>query len=206
MGILVALSGLDGSGKTTQGKLIKELCITNGIKAHYVHLKTIDTKEVYFKVSAKAKAYMKENHLELKEDRNALRNIISALLFYEKVENEVLVALSSYDVVIVDRYIDSAICYHLLENGDYRSVEKIYAQIKKPDINVFLDLGINTCCERIKQRNETTKYENEESFKVAYSYYSSRKEKFMWLDANQDRDVIAKEIFNQIINKISEGA
>ena len=50
MGILVALSGLDGSGKTTQGKLIKELCITNGIKAHYVHLKTIDTKEVYFKV------------------------------------------------------------------------------------------------------------------------------------------------------------
>lgn len=206
MGILVALSGLDGSGKTTQGKLIKELCITNGIKAHYVHLKTIDTKEVYFKVSAKAKAYMKENHSELKEDRNALRNIISALLFYEKLRMkfQLLFPVTMWSQLIVIQI--QAICYHLLENGDYRSVEKIYAQIKKPDINVFLDLGINTCCERIKQRNETTKYENEESFKVAYSYYSSRKEKFMWLDANQDRDVIAKEIFNQIINKISEGA
>ena len=50
-------------------------------------------------------------------------HLISALLFYEKVENEVLVALSSYDVVIVDRYIDSAICYHLLERATKTSLD-----------------------------------------------------------------------------------
>ena len=59
MGILVSLSGLDGSGKTTQGKKIMELCLNNGIKAHYVHLKTIDTKESYINVIAEAKQYAK---------------------------------------------------------------------------------------------------------------------------------------------------
>lgn len=69
MGILVSLSGLDGSGKTTQGKKIMELCLNNGIKAHYVHLKTIDTKESYFNVIAEAKEYAKENGINVKSDK-----------------------------------------------------------------------------------------------------------------------------------------
>lgn len=78
MGILVSLSGLDGSGKTTQGKKIMELCLNNGIKAHYVHLKTIDTKESYFNVIAEAKEYAKENGINVKSDKEELRNVISA--------------------------------------------------------------------------------------------------------------------------------
>lgn len=129
MGILVSLSGLDGSGKTTQGKKIMELCLNNGIKAHYVHLKTIDTKESYFNVIAEAKEYAKENGINVKSDKEELRNVISAFLFVDKVKKEVTSALSIYDVVIVDRYLDSALCYHMLENGDYDSVVKIYERV-----------------------------------------------------------------------------
>lgn len=202
MGILVSLSGLDGSGKTTQGKKIMELCVNNGIKAHYVHLKTIDTKESYFNVIAEAKEYAKENGINVKSDKEELRNVISAFLFVDKVKKEVTSALSIYDVVIVDRYLDSALCYHMLENGDYDSVVKIYERVTRPDVNIFLNLSVDECCERVGKRQETTKYENKESFLKAYSFYTSRRDDFLWIEANCDRGVIANKIFEQIKQQI----
>lgn len=202
MGILVSLSGLDGSGKTTQGKKIMELCLNNGIKAHYVHLKTIDTKESYFNVIAEAKEYAKENGINVKSDKEELRNVISAFLFVDKVKKEVTSALSIYDVVIVDRYLDSALCYHMLENGDYDSVVKIYERVTRPDVNIFLNLSVDECCERVGKRQETTKYENKESFLKAYSFYASRRDNFLWIEANCDRDVMANKIFEQIKQQI----
>ena len=198
MGILVSLSGLDGSGKTTQGKIILELCLNNGIKAHYVHLKTIDTKESYINVIAEAKEYAKENGINIKRDKEELKNVISAFLFVSKVKKEVTSALSVYDVVIVDRYLDSALCYHMLENGYYDSVVKIYEQVNRPDINIFLNLSVDECCERVAKRQETTKYENKEAFIKAYNFYVSRRANFLWVEANCDRDVMANKIFTQI--------
>ena len=202
MGILVSLSGLDGSGKTTQGKKIMELCLNNGIKAHYVHLKTIDTKESYFNVIAEAKEYAKENGINVKSDKEELRNVISAFLFVDKVKKEVTSALSIYDVVIVDRYLDSALCYHMLENGDYDSVVKIYERVTRPDVNIFLNLSVDECCERVGKRQEITKYENKESFLKAYSFYASRRDDFLWIEANCDREVMANKIFEQIRRQI----
>lgn len=202
MGILVSLSGLDGSGKTTQGKKIMELCLNNGIKAHYVHLKTIDTKESYFNVIAEEKEYAKENGINVKSDKEELRNVISAFLFVDKVKKEVTSALSIYDVVIVDRYLDSALCYHMLENGDYDSVVKIYERVTRPDVNIFLNLSVDECCERVGKRQEITKYENKESFLKAYSFYASRRDDFLWIEANCDRDVMANKIFEQIRRQI----
>lgn len=202
MGILVSLSGLDGSGKTTQGKKIMELCLNNGIKAHYIHLKTIDTKESCFNVIAEAKQYAKENRINVKIDREELRNIISAFLFIDKVKKEVTPALLDYDAVIVDRYLDSALCYHMLENGDYDSVVKIYEQVTRPDVNIFLNLSVDECCERVSKRKETTKYENKGSFLKAYDFYASRRDNFLWIEANCDRNVIANKIFGHIKQQI----
>lgn len=203
MGFLVSLSGLDGSGKTTQGKRLLERCRENGIEAHYIHLKTIDTKNSYRSVAREAKKYITENKVKEKDE---IRNIISAFLFLDKVKNEVEPALSSYKVVIVDRYLESAKCYHFLEGGFFPNVLKIYEQIDAPDINVFLNLDINECCRRVNERQEKTKYENKESFMKGYEFYKSQKDKFVWIDANRGQDIISDEIFELIKKKIGEEA
>ncbi len=204
MGVLVSLSGLDGSGKTTQGKILTERCCREGISAFYIHLKNIDTKESYFKVRAKAKDYIKQSGIDIKKEKDELRKVISAFLFVDKVKNEVEPALLSHEVVVVDRYIDSALNYHMLESGDCSSVEKIYEDIPAPDVNVFLNLKQDECIKRVHARQETTKYENEESFMKAYGFYSSRRERFIWIDANRERETIADEIFCEVKKQLGE--
>lgn len=199
MGILISLSGLDGSGKTTQGQHVLNLCQENGIKAQYIHLKTIDTKHSYHSVARDAKRYIDANDVK---DKSETRNIISAFLFLNKVREEIEPALSACDVVIVDRYLESAKCYHILEDGLFPSVLKLYEQIKEPDINVFLDLNIDECCRRVDERQEKTKYENKESFIKGYEFYRTQKDKFIWIDANREQNVISNEIFGLIKKKL----
>ncbi len=199
MGILFSLSGLDGSGKTTQGKLLYNRCKKEGINVYYIHLKTVNSFQNLSYVSSKIRKFIREHHIKNSDE---IKNITSAFIFVNKVEMEITEACRKYDVTIVDRYRESAKYYHLMEGGLYSSILEIYGRIPDPDVNVFLDLRPERCYQRLIEREELTLYEKPDSLEKAYNFYKSMSKEFKWIDANRSKEIIAEELFSLIEEKL----
>lgn len=199
MGLLVALTGLDGSGKTTQGKSLYEKCEREGICVCYIHLKEIDSKPYYNEAVNDTKELIKKERVKKSDE---IRNIISANLFIAKVKDNVLPKLSAYDVIIMDRYRESAKCYHMLKWKLSSSILTVYNKIPAADVNFFLDTDIDECFRRLKERRQNTLYENYESLKKAQEFYSSISKEFTWIDSNRSVEEITKELFEIIKSRM----
>lgn len=87
MGLLVALTGLDGSGKSTQGKRLYKKCLSEGLSACYIYLKEIDSKPYYNKAVIDTRNFIKKRSITKSDE---IRNIIRANLFIAKVQSKVL--------------------------------------------------------------------------------------------------------------------
>ncbi|WP_270564232.1 dTMP kinase [Clostridium beijerinckii] len=197
MGIFIALSGLDGSGKSTQAELLSDMCRVKGMNVNVLHLKTMKSDKYLLKIKRKLQQYIIQNNVE---DTDELRNIGSALLFYEKVNDKVLSSLHSYDLTIIDRYCESALCYHYLEDGLYPSVQQIYDTLVKPDVNIFLDLPPNECYKRIANRKYWSLFETPEYLEKAYTFYQTIRGNFTWIDATKSIEDITKFLVSTLEN------
>lgn len=200
MGVLLTLTGLDGSGKTTQAECLYQTCQKNGISANVIHLKVIESDQYLLKIKKKIREYMVNENI----DTNEVFNIGSALLFQEKVNHDVMTSLSKYDLTILDRYRESALCYHYLRNGLSPSVERIYDSLVKPDINIFLDLVPMECYRRIVNRKIHSPYETPEYLKKAYSFYQGMKKNFIWIDAHESTESINQTLYSLLESKLHE--
>lgn len=200
MGVLLTLTGLDGSGKTTQAECLYNSCKKKGISANVIHLKVIESDRYLLKIKKKIRDYIVNENI----DTNEIFNIGSALLFQEKVNHEVMTSLSKYDLTILDRYCESALCYHYLRNGLYPSVERIYDSLVKPDINIFLDLVPMECYNRIIDRKVHSPYETPEYLEKAYSFYHRMKKNFVWIDAHESTESINQILYSILESKLFE--
>lgn len=195
MGLLVALSGLDGSGKSTQCENICHACEKRGLSVDVIQMKMINSDKYLWKVKRRVKEFTTNKPIE---NSNELYNISSALLYKEMVLDKVLASLNSFELTILDRYIESALCYHYLKDGLYTSVENIYNELPPADINIFLDLPPNKCYERIMTRDILSPFETPEFLEKAYTFYQSKKNKFIWVDATRPVDDITQLLISTI--------
>lgn len=200
MGILLTLTGLDGSGKTTQAECLSKVCKEKGISTNVIHLKVIESDRYLLTIRKK----MREYFVNKNKDTNEIFNLGSALLFQEKVNHEVMTSLSNYDLTILDRYCESALCYHYLRNGLYPSVKRIYDSLVKPDISIYLDLTPMECYNRIIARSVHSPYETLEYLEKAYSFYQGMKENFIWLDAHESIETLNQTLYSILERKLLE--
>ncbi len=141
----IALEGLDGAGKSTQLKLLKEWFDLKGFKYKYLHFPRTESP-FYGEMVAKF----------LRGDFGKLDQVdpyLVAILYAgdrknasQQIEN----AINSKTYVIVDRYVYSNIAYQcakLESKEEKRKLEKWildlefdYNKIIKPDISLFLDV------------------------------------------------------------------
>ncbi len=150
-GLFIVLEGVDGSGSTTQTKLLAEFLNQNGIRA-------LATKEpTEGRIGRLIRSYLQSN---------SPHPSIDALLFaadrIEHLETVVKPALERGEHVISDRYLESTLAYQTVDGVNTEWIEAINSFAIKPDLVIILDINPATSLSRkhttVRERFETVDF------------------------------------------------
>ncbi len=184
-GVFICIEGLDGSGKTTQAKLLAQKLG----KSH---------NAVYTAEPSRGKiGRFIRNRCLYGEKR--LSSVVEALLFaadrVEHVETEVLPALHQGKLVVSDRYLYSSIAYQGATGLSIEWIEKINEHALQPDLAVFIDVDPETAMQRLKPNKSVM--ENMETQQKVRKIYLEFVEKGVLTKINGDQpeNEVARELY-----------
>ncbi|RLG05487.1 MAG: dTMP kinase [Thaumarchaeota archaeon] len=147
-GLLIALEGIDGAGKTTIAKMIVERLDRLGIEARY----TMEpTRSLFGRI-------LREMALESGVDPRLEALLFAADRIYH-LEKVVKPLLARGVIVVSDRYLHSSLAYQSVTTGDSRWVEELNKFARKPDLGIYLDVRPSEGLKRLKRRK--TRFEDE---------------------------------------------
>lgn len=147
-GKLIAIMGIDGSGKTTLvGNLKKCGCEINNWKCMSIFDNSIFTEELE-KVAKQQEKTRRECFSK------ELRSIMWRSDLINNVFKYVIPELNKGCTVILDRYTLCNKVYSDLEKSDLGYMDKILEILPKPDLGIYLDVDIDVALGRINTRNK----------------------------------------------------
>ena len=184
IGAFICIEGLDGSGKTTQAKLL----VAKLRKSH---------NAVYTAEPSRGKigAFIRNRCLYGEKRRST---VVEALLFaadrIEHVENVVLPALHQGKLVVSDRYLYSSLAYQGASGLSLEWIETINAHALKPDFAVFIDVDPKTVMNRLKPKRSVM--ENIETQQKVREIYLKFVEKgsLARIKGDKSKNEVAKEL------------
>ncbi len=184
-GAFICIEGLDGSGKTTQAKLL-----ANKLRKSHIAVYTAEPSQ------GKIGAFIRKRCLY---GEKRLSSVVEALLFaadrIEHVETEVLPALHQGKLVISDRYLYSSIAYQGAAGLSLEWIEKINEHALRPDLAVFIDVAPKTAIQRLKPNKSLM--ENLETQQKVRKIYLKFVEKGLLtrINGDQPKNEVAKELY-----------
>ncbi len=141
-GLFICLEGLDGSGKTTQAKLLVER-LRKGHKA------------IYTSEPGHGEIGRLVEHTCLHAQKRC-SYIVEALLFaadrFEHIEKVISPAINEGKIVISDRYLYSSLAYQGAVGQDLEWIRVINKYAIRPDLALFIDVDPETVVKRLKPR------------------------------------------------------
>jgi dTMP kinase len=208
-GKLIVLEGVDGSGKTTQRKLLEEfLSLPENVKKYG---KSIFLREPG---STEAGQDIRKVILDYKLDAKT-----EALLFYssrnELILNQIVPALNSGKNVILDRFEMSTFAYQIYGRERFdlkhfvKSLSENIVPINFVDHYFFFDLDVEIAKKRESQRKEeTTRFDAEgvTFFNNVREGYKKELQNFPHtiIDASQSIEGVKKDFFNAVLEIFEE--
>jgi len=142
---LFVIEGVDGSGKSTQLKLLKDVFAGKGYKCGYLHFPRTDAP-FFGELIAR---FLRGEFGSLKEVDPYL---VAMLYAGDRKDASALIRnwLDNKRIVLLDRYTYSNIAYQCAKLNDHKSQEKLmkwilslefeHFAIPRPDLNIFLDV------------------------------------------------------------------
>lgn len=198
--LFIAFEGIDGSGKSTQVKLLADKLESKGHKVYTTFEPTDSEIGTIIRniLTGKKKA-----------DNRTIAGLFVAdrLNHLLNDENGIVKKMSEGFTVLTDRYYFSSYAY----NGTHMDINwvinanAISASILRPHLNIFIDVSPEVSMGRINGNRDTVDlYENLENLKKVRAKYLeafallNQTEKIFTVDGNQNPDLIHKEIANKI--------
>ncbi len=197
--VFIAIEGTDGSGKSTQAKLLAEKMSANG---HKVHLTFEPTNG---KIGSLLRSILKGTE---KADQTTIAGLFLAdrLDHLLNEEDGLVKKMADGYTIISDRYYFSSYAYH----GVYVDMDwviacnEMCARILKPDMNIFVDVPTDECMRRIVTNRENAElYETNEILKKVRDNYLkafsklNEKEQIVTVNGNRPIDEVAAEIWEK---------
>ena len=209
MSIFISIEGFDGTGKSTQSKLLKD-----GLdKANIDSIIVREPGSTIF--SEKIRNIIKEN--------TEIETLTELLLFQtsrsELVSKVIKRNLKEGKVVITDRFTDSSIAYQGYGGGIdielIKNLNKISTSDLLPDLTFLLDMDLKNSLDRALKRTNSKneqiiKFENKDlNFhkKVKNGFIEimeENKDRIVKIDASEKIELISKKILNITLEKINE--
>lgn len=186
----ITIEGIDGSGKTTQARLLYEFLKGKGINCI---LTSEPTKEGIYGIQLRKM---------LKDPKSdpVKKAELFALDRKEHAQKVITPSLKNKITVICDRYLHSSLAYQPAEGVPKEFVEKLNKDIPKPNITFYIDVSALEGRDRIIKRNgesEMEEYEKKLAYqeKVRNNYLSFKGQKGYYI-INGERPI--QEIFDEI--------
>ena len=163
-GLLVVIEGTDGSGKSTQLELLKRSIQD---KSYGVMVSEWKTSRLIAKVIDDAK------------ERNLLNATTYSLLyaadFADRLENQIIPALKSGFIVLLDRYYYTALARDVVRGQDINWVKNLYDYAPEPDLIFYLDMPVEVLLKRIIGTTGLNYYESGRDVGFSTDFYKSFK-------------------------------
>lgn len=187
----IVFEGIDGSGKTTQAKLLADYL--NGI--YTCEPTTGEIGQLIRKIL---------------NGKNCEKETLALLFAGDRVEHikEIERQLKE-NTVICDRYVYSSIVYQSIQGIDIDFIVNINKFAKLPDILIFLDVSIEESLKRMGDRDSKEIFENKETLKKVnekYAHIINNKlfePKNGYILINTDNKTV-EEVHKEIINKLMD--
>ncbi len=187
-GIFIVIEGLDGSGKTTQAKLLSK-------KLEKTHNVLLTAEPSLGKIGS----FIREDCL-YEETRLPIE--AEALLFaadrIEHMHNEVKPALDQGKLVICDRYIYSSLAYQGSAGLSLDWIKTINARALQPDFCIFIDVSPEKVIERLRRRKSVMEtLEIQQRVREGYLKYVEKGE-LIRVDGDKPKDFVADELYAKV--------
>ncbi len=198
--LFIAFEGIDGSGKSTQVKLLQDKLVQAGQRVYCTAEPTDSPIGTMIKNIFRHK--MEADHktiaaLFVADRLNHLLNKTDGMV--RKMEEGF--------TVITDRYYFSSYAYH----GTHMPMDwviaanSLSAELLRPDLNIYVDVTPEESMERLKNgRTSTELYETMENLRMVREKYLEAFEKLRSTEkvfithGNRDADSIANDIWKQV--------
>ncbi len=161
-GLLIVIEGTDGSGKSTQLELLK---------------KSIQAQSYGVMVSEWKTSRLIANVIDDAKDRNLLNATTYSLLyaadFADRLENQIIPALKSGFIVLLDRYYYTALARDVVRGQDIEWVKNLYDYAPEPDLVFYLDMPVDVLLKRIIGTTGLDFYESGRDVGFSTDFYKS---------------------------------
>ena len=161
-GLLIVIEGTDGSGKSTQLELLK-----NSIQAQSYGVMVSEWKT----------SRLIANVIDDAKDRNLLNATTYSLLyasdFADRLENQIIPALKSGFIVLLDRYYYTALARDVVRGQDIEWVKNLYDYAPEPDLIFYLDMPVDVLLKRIIGTTGLDFYESGRDMGFSTDFYKS---------------------------------
>ena len=161
-GLLVVIEGTDGSGKSTQLELLK---------------KSIQAKSYGVIVSEWKTSRLIAGVIDDAKERNLLNATTYSLLyaadFADRLENQIIPALQSGFIVLLDRYYYTALARDVVRGQDIEWVKNLYDYAPEPDLIFYLDMPVDVLLKRIIGTTGLNYYESGRDVGFSTDFYKS---------------------------------
>ena len=200
--LFIALEGIDGSGKTTQARLLSE----NLQKAGHKVYTTFEPTDSF--IGSTIRDILKGNK---DADHRTIAGLFVADRLHHLLNNSdgLLKKLQEGFTVVTDRYYFSSYAYH----GTHMDLDWVIqanaqsAALLRPDLNVFIDVSPAVAMQRINANREKAElYETLENLeKVKFKYFKSfEKERTLEKIFITNGDCGVEEIATSIFAKVQK--
>ena len=203
-GKFITLEGIDGSGKTTQGILLKN------------KLEEIGKDVLFTREPGGVKGAEEIRNLLVQGEKDRWSNITEILLFFASrrhhLEKVLLPAINNGKVVICDRFTDSTIIYQGRENIH---LKKIIIELNKsvigivPDLTLIIDIDPTKSLSRglsrksNEMRFETFGLEFQTNARNGYISLAKTEKRYQLIDGNNSKDKVHQMIWNKVSEFLS---
>ena len=202
-GKFITLEGIEGSGKSTNLSIIKQILDDNQIN--------------YIVTREPGGGPLGPNLREILLDKsNAISPTVEMLLMMadrkDHVDNVINLNLKKGNWVISDRYLDSTIAY---QGGgrqlDVNLINFLSAELDlpTPDLTLLFDLPVNEALERAKERSELDRFESEpEDFhnriRDSYLEQASKNDRFKIVNSSKEKESVSEQVKNYVNKFLDE--
>jgi dTMP kinase len=193
-GFFIVIEGLDGSGKTTQSKIL-----ANKLSEDHKVLCTAEPSH------GKVGTFIRNDCLY---EEKRLPTEVEALLFaadrVEHLQTELTPALSEGKIVICDRYIYSSLAYQGSAGLSLDWIKTINARALEPDFALYIDVPPERVLERLQRKKSVMEtLETQRKVREIYLKYVEKGE-LIRIDGDKNKDAVAQELFLKVLSLLKK--